>query len=273
MPAKKCRRSQASTPRWCTPRRAACGTRPNGRSALVELGALQRCRSGVGAPRSAVMLVHRHVVLRCCSSGQSGRRVGRRKVEVRREEILDATVVRCSRAASAAPGWATSRRRSGSAPGWSSTTSAPRTRCSRRRSSTPPTATWLASTRTVARAATRSMRCAACCPRTPPPGTRPAGRSGSTPGRGAAPPACARRAAQLDLRWKAHARSRDPGRGRRGRFSCDDPDGAAWRLSPCSTGLPVQALVHRSLPSASCADWVRGCRGGELGHRPASQLV
>ena len=43
-----------------------------------------------------------------------------------------------------------------------------------------------------------------------------------------------------------------------GLFVCDDPEGAAWRLSALLDGLAVQVMVHRNLTKKQLAPWVRG---------------
>ena len=113
--------------------------------------------------------------------------------------------------------------------------------------------------------------CAACWRSTAPQGERaPAGRCGSTPGQ--------QSLRSQDMRTRA-ARSTCGGRTcsqasiragvAEGCFHCEDPDGAAWRLSALLDGLAVQVIVHRNLTKRQLADWVRGSAARELGIDPS----
>jgi BetI-type transcriptional repressor, C-terminal len=55
-----------------------------------------------------------------------------------------------------------------------------------------------------------------------------------------------------------------------GEFTCADPDAAAWRLTALLDGLGVQVAVHRSIPTARLADWVRAAAAAELSVDPAT---
>src|SRR5207302_4283773 len=49
-------------------------------------------------------------------------------------------------------------------------------------------------------------------------------------------------------------------------FSCDDPSGAAWRITALIDGLAVQATVHKGTVSrAQMRRWVRETAARELG--------
>jgi len=56
---------------------------------------------------------------------------------------------------------------------------------------------------------------------------------------------------RLDLRWKeAVATIIEDGRGS-GEFSCPDPHGAAWRITALIDGLAIQVTVHRGVLTRS----------------------
>ena len=140
------------------------------------------------------------------------------------------------------------------APRWSSTTSAPRTRCSPRRSRTPCSATSSGSTPRSPAAPTRSTGCAGWCGCTARPATPRAGGCGSTPGRS---PSASRRSARCcaasTTAGSGAARRR---RGRRGRrhvhVSRTRP--RRWpRISALIDGLSVANLVYRSVSRAAAA--------------------
>lgn len=76
----------------------------------------------------------------------------------------------------------------------------------------------------------------------------------------------------LDVRWKDVLAGAIRAGVAEGCFHCEDPDGAAWRLSALLDGLAVQVIVHRNLTKRQLADWVRGSAARELGIDP-SQLV
>lgn len=69
----------------------------------------------------------------------------------------------------------------------------------------------------------------------------------------------------LDLRWKETLATVIRNGVTAGMFTCADPDGSAWRLSSLLDGLAVQALVHRTLTRQQLADWVRIAAAAELG--------
>ena len=74
---------------------------------------------------------------------------------------------------------------------------------------------------------------------------------------------------RLDVRWKDVLADQITQGVERGMFDCADPDGAAWRLSALLDGLAVQVMVHRSLTKAQLAVWVREAAARELGCDPA----
>lgn len=74
---------------------------------------------------------------------------------------------------------------------------------------------------------------------------------------------------RLDVRWKDVLAEQITLGVERGMFDCADPDGAAWRLSALLDGLAVQVMVHRSLTKAQLAVWVREAAARELGCDPA----
>jgi AcrR family transcriptional regulator len=74
---------------------------------------------------------------------------------------------------------------------------------------------------------------------------------------------------RLDVRWKdVLARAISNGVAD-GTFRCEDAEAAAWRLSALLDGLAVQVLVHRTLTKKQLADWVRIATARELGIEPA----
>ncbi len=51
-----------------------------------------------------------------------------------------------------------------------------------------------------------------------------------------------------------------------GEFRCDDPNGAAWRLTALLDGLGVQLTVHEGVVTrAEMINWVREAAAKELG--------
>lgn len=74
---------------------------------------------------------------------------------------------------------------------------------------------------------------------------------------------------RLDLRWKQDLTQIIAAGVRDGTFRCDDPTGAAWRISGLIDGLAVQSTVHgRAIPRRTFAQWVRLSAARELGLRP-----
>ncbi len=74
---------------------------------------------------------------------------------------------------------------------------------------------------------------------------------------------------RLDVRWKDVLADQIRQGVERDLFVCADPEGAAWRLSALLDGLAVQVLVHRSLTKRQLAEWVRGSAATELGIAPS----
>jgi AcrR family transcriptional regulator len=70
---------------------------------------------------------------------------------------------------------------------------------------------------------------------------------------------------RLDVLWKDVLADQIRAGVEAGRFTCADPEAAAWRLSALLDGLAVQVMVHRSLTKRQLADWVRGAAATELG--------
>jgi AcrR family transcriptional regulator len=71
---------------------------------------------------------------------------------------------------------------------------------------------------------------------------------------------------QLDLRWKeAVATIIEDGQGS-GEFTCPDPHGAAWRITALIDGLAIQVTVHRGvLTRTQMHGWVSQLAEDELG--------
>jgi AcrR family transcriptional regulator len=74
---------------------------------------------------------------------------------------------------------------------------------------------------------------------------------------------------RLDVRWKEALADQISRGNDAGLFRCEDPEGAAWRLSALLDGLAVQVMVHRNLTKKQLAVWVRGAAAYELGVEPA----
>ena len=74
---------------------------------------------------------------------------------------------------------------------------------------------------------------------------------------------------RLDVTWKEALADQITRGNEAGLFTCADPEGAAWRLSALLDGLAVQVTVHRSLTKKQLAAWVRGAAAVELGVDPA----
>lgn len=70
---------------------------------------------------------------------------------------------------------------------------------------------------------------------------------------------------RLDVRWKEALADQIERGNEAGLFHCADPEGTAWRVSALLDGLAVQVLVHRSLTKKQLAAWTRGAAAQELG--------
>ena len=74
---------------------------------------------------------------------------------------------------------------------------------------------------------------------------------------------------RLDLRWKEALTEVIVAGVTDVTFDCDDPSGAAWRITALIDGLAVQIAVHRRVISGrQLADWVRLSVSRELGLKP-----
>jgi AcrR family transcriptional regulator len=71
---------------------------------------------------------------------------------------------------------------------------------------------------------------------------------------------------RLDLRWKESVAEIIAAGVASGEFRCDDPHAAAWRITALIDGLAIQVTVHRGLLTrGQMADWVAGQAAHELG--------
>jgi AcrR family transcriptional regulator len=71
---------------------------------------------------------------------------------------------------------------------------------------------------------------------------------------------------RLDLQWKDAVADIIASGVESGEFRCDDPHAAAWRITALIDGLAIQVTVHRGLLTRSeMADWVSGQAAYELG--------
>ena len=116
------------------------------------------------------------------------------------------------------------------------------------------------------RTPTRWTGCAGCCGSTAPPGRRPAGGCGSTPGRW---PSASRRSAGCCAGWTSAgapccARWSTTA-SRRARSGCPDPAASVARVSALLDGLSVAALVYRTVSRAQLREWVAAAVAQELG--------
>jgi AcrR family transcriptional regulator len=77
---------------------------------------------------------------------------------------------------------------------------------------------------------------------------------------------------RLDVRWKDVLAAAIRDGVAAGCWRCEEPEAAAWRLSALLDGLAVQVMVHRNLTRKQLAEWVRIAAAHELGVTPESLL-
>jgi AcrR family transcriptional regulator len=76
---------------------------------------------------------------------------------------------------------------------------------------------------------------------------------------------------RLDLRWKEAVADIIADGVATGEFSCPDPHAAAWRITALIDGLAIQVTVHRGLLTrGQMAAWVTGLAAHELGLAPGT---
>ncbi|MDQ1627148.1 MAG: hypothetical protein QOI54_892 [Actinomycetota bacterium] len=74
---------------------------------------------------------------------------------------------------------------------------------------------------------------------------------------------------RLDVRWKDTVAAVIAQGVASGELTCADPSGAAWRITALVDGLAVQATVHDGLLSSrQVSGWVRATAAAELGIAP-----
>jgi AcrR family transcriptional regulator len=74
---------------------------------------------------------------------------------------------------------------------------------------------------------------------------------------------------QLDVRWKDTVAAVIAQGVASGELTCDDPSGAAWRITAMLDGLAVQLTVHEGVLSKRQINaWVRATAARELGVEP-----
>ncbi|MGZ4591749.1 MAG: TetR/AcrR family transcriptional regulator [Actinomycetes bacterium] len=74
---------------------------------------------------------------------------------------------------------------------------------------------------------------------------------------------------QLDVRWKESVAAVIAQGVATGEMTCDDPSGAAWRITALLDGLAVQSTVHEGVLSRrQVTAWVRANAARELGVEP-----
>lgn len=69
---------------------------------------------------------------------------------------------------------------------------------------------------------------------------------------------------RLDDRWKDVLTEQIRRGVECGDFVCADPAGSAWRLSALLDGLAVQVMMHQRITKKTLAQWVRGAAAAEL---------
>ncbi len=72
-------------------------------------------------------------------------------------------------------------------------------------------------------------------------------------------------ARRLDIRWKSALSVVIAGGVSDGHFTCTDPESSVYRLTALLDGLSVQATVYRSLTRRQLATWAREAAAAELG--------
>jgi AcrR family transcriptional regulator len=72
----------------------------------------------------------------------------------------------------------------------------------------------------------------------------------------------------LDRRWKETLADTIRRGNEAGSFECAEPDATAWRLTAMLDGLAVQVTVTRNLTRAQLSRWVREAAAAELGIAP-----
>jgi AcrR family transcriptional regulator len=71
---------------------------------------------------------------------------------------------------------------------------------------------------------------------------------------------------RLDMHWKDNVAKVIADGVASGEFNCDDPQGAAWRITALVDGLAVQSTVHKGVVSrTTMRRWVQQVAAGELG--------
>ncbi len=74
---------------------------------------------------------------------------------------------------------------------------------------------------------------------------------------------------RLDVRWKEAVAEIIADGVAAGEFRCADPHAAAWRITALIDGLAIQVTVHRGLLTrGQMAEWVTGLAAHELGLAP-----
>ncbi len=75
---------------------------------------------------------------------------------------------------------------------------------------------------------------------------------------------------RLDLQWRRTVARVITDGTKAGEFRCDDPVGAAWRITALLDGLAIQSTVHpRAITRQQLSSWVYGLAARELDVDPA----
>jgi AcrR family transcriptional regulator len=84
-------------------------------------------------------------------------------------------------------------------------------------------------------------------------------------------PALRKVSRELDVRWKESVAAVIAAGIATGEFTCSDPHGAAWRITALLDGLAVQLTVHKGLLARrQVIDWVHRFAESELGLAPGT---
>lgn len=82
-------------------------------------------------------------------------------------------------------------------------------------------------------------------------------------------PALAKVSQRLDVRWKETVATVIAEGVATGELTCADPSGAAWRITALLDGLAIQTTVHKGVLSRrEMHTWVQAAAAAELGLRP-----
>jgi len=194
--------------------------------------------------------------------------VARRKVEVRREEILAATVVEVQRAGLAHTRVADVASALGISPALVFYHFATKDRLLAEAFAYAAERDLVRLDRTVGSPGTATQRLRSVLRLYSPAGSTPPGWTlwVDAWAEGLRSPELRRVSKRLDLRWKDAVAGIIADGVDAGEFDCDDPHRAAWRITALIDGLAIQVTVHRGLLTrGQMASWVAEAAEHELG--------